>query len=277
MRPTYSIIFLDIDGTLTDAKHEVSDNTKQLLNRLEKRGIPVILCSARNPAGIEVVEKQVGLHSPIVCYGGSLVLSTDRTILEDKGFSLEAALRFKRYAAGHFPEVVVSTYLYDIWVVDDAENPWVRRDAQILHCEPIAGDLAPAARSVPHVHKLLCVGPPAQVAGLQREAAPRFPELQLLRSGTEYLEVLKNGVSKRTAAETLQAHYRLRREEMVACGDHFVDLEMLQYAGLGIAMGNAPEAVKAAADRVTASNDEEGVYIALKNLRFSPPPQENRA
>ena len=91
------------------------------------------------------------------------------------------------------------------------------------------------------------------------------------------MEVLKDGVSKRTAVETLQAHYHLRREEVVACGDHYVDLEMLQYAGLGIAMDNAPEEVKAAADRVTASNDEEGVYIALKNLRFSLPPKKDGA
>lgn len=274
---TYSIVFLDIDGTLADSKHEVSKNTKQLLNRLEKRGIPVILCSARNPAGIEVVEKQVGLHSPIVCYGGSLVLSADRAILEDKGFSPESALRFKQYAGQQFPEVVVSTYLYDIWVVDDADNPWVQRDAGILHCEPITGDLASAVQSVAHVHKLLCVGPPAQVARLQSAAAPLFPELQLLRSGAEYMEVLKDGVSKRTAVETLQAHYHLQQEEIVACGDHYVDLEMLQYAGLGIAMDNAPEEVKAAADRVTASNDEEGVYIALKNLRFSLPPKKDGA
>ena len=172
---------------------------------------------------------------------------------------------------------MVSTYLYDIWVVDDADNPWVQRDAGILHCEPITGDLASAVQSVAHVHKLLCVGPPAQVARLQSAAAPLFPELQLLRSGAEYMEVLKDGVSKRTAVETLQAHYHLRQEEIVACGDHYVDLEMLQYAGLGIAMDNAPEEVKAAADRVTASNDEEGVYIALKNLRFSLPPKKDGA
>ena len=123
---------------------------------------------------------------------------------------------------------------------------------------------------MPHAHKLLCVGPPGRIMALQRQAAPLFPELQFLRSGTEYLEVLCRGVSKRSAMETLQAYFHVEREASVACGDHFVDLEMLRYAGLGIAMGNAPEEVKAAADRVTASNDEEGVYIALKNLRFSP-------
>ena len=101
--------------------------------------------------------------------------------------------------------------------------------------------------------------------------------MELLSSGATYLEILPRGVSKCAAMGALQAHYHLGRESSVACGDHFVDLEMLRYAGLGIAMGNAPEEVKAAADRVTATNDEEGVYIGLKNLRFSPPVEKGDA
>lgn len=267
----YSIVFLDIDGTLVDSRFQISENTKKLLGRLEKRGVPVVLCSARNPAGIELVERQAGLHSPIVCYVGSLVLDTKRSILSDSGIPVEAAVRFKRYAAEQFPGLFVSSYIYDVWLVDSAEDPLVRRDAEILHQQPLEGDLEAAAQSMPHVHKLLCVGPPGQIMTLQKQAAPLFPELQFLRSGSEYLEVLRTGVSKRTAMETLLAYYQLDREASVACGDHFVDLEMLQYAGLGIAMGNAPEQVKEAADRVTACNDCEGVYIALKNLKFSPP------
>ena len=72
---TYSLVFIDIDGTLLDSNHQVMPKTKQILNRLEKRGIPIILCSARSPGGVETVEKQAGIHGPIVCYGGSLILT----------------------------------------------------------------------------------------------------------------------------------------------------------------------------------------------------------
>ena len=270
MQDVYSMVLLDIDGTLVDFNHRISLNTKRLLHRMEERGVPVVLCSARNPAGVELVERQAGLHSPVVCYCGSLLLDSNRSILEDDGMQTETAVRFKQFAAERFPEVVVSSYLYDVWLVDSADDPLVRRDAEILQFEPLTGNLADVAQTMPRVHKLLCVGPPLRVLELQKQAAPLFPELQLLSSGLEYLEVLKQGISKRTAAEKLQKHYHLHREQIVACGDHFVDLEMLQYAGLGIAMGNAPDQVKEAADRVTATNDEEGVYIALKNLRFSP-------
>ena len=274
MRQTYSIVFLDIDGTLLDSRHNISPNTKRLLNRLEKRGVPVILCSARYPDGVEFAARQAELCGPIVCYGGGLILDGDRSILSDTGIEIQTAVRFKRFVDGHFPELITSTYLYNVWLVDGAENPVIQREADVIQCRPLAGNLETASQAMDHVHKLLCIGNPGQILRLQKEAAPLFPELELLSSGAAYLEVLPKGVSKRAAVEILQAHYHLSRESSVACGDHFVDLEMLRYAGLGIAMGNAPEEVKAAADRVTASNDEEGVYIALKNLRFSPPPEK---
>ena len=71
----------------------------------------------------------------------------------------------------------------------------------------------------------------------------------------------------------LLQHYGLSADQAVAFGDSDVDADLLQYCGLGVAMGNAPRQVKEAADYVTASNDEEGVYIALNSLRMKAPEQ----
>ena len=270
---TYSIVLLDIDGTLVDSNDQISHNTKSLLNRLEKKEIPVVLCSARSPSGVEIVVGQVGLHSPIVCYGGSLIMDADRAIIEDRGIEGNTAVRFKQFAAREFPKVTVSTYMYDIWLVDSTSDPNVQLVAQRNQCEPLVGDLETAVQSVSHVHKLLCMGTPEEITRFQNSVAREFPELEFARSGTIYLEVLAKGISKCTAMEKLRTYYGLDAEQVVAMGDYFVDLEMLRHAGLGIAMGNAPDAVKEAAARVTTSCDEEGVYIALKNLSFTPPAQ----
>lgn len=267
---TYSMVFLDIDGTLIDSSHQVSPRTRALLEKLEKKGVSVILCSARSPAGIELVSGQAGLHGPVVCYNGSLILDADRSILFDAGMDAEEAVRFKQFAADAFPAVNVSAFLYNVWVADSVQDPGIRREADIAHHEPVEGPLSLAVQSVPHVHKMLCMGTPIQILQLQETAAQAFPGLELLRSGPIYLEVTAKGVSKRDAVEKLCIRYGLGREVVVACGDNFVDLEMLRYAGLGIAMGNAPEEVKRAADFVTASNQEEGVYIALKSLHYKP-------
>lgn len=268
---TYSMIFLDIDGTLLNSANEVSPRTKALLNRLERRGIPEVLCSARSPGGVELVAQQAGIHGPAVCYSGSLILAPDRSILHDTGIEAETAVAFKQLVAARFPTVTVSTYLYDVWLVDDTSDPYIQREARITRCEPLAGALAAAVRSASHVHKLLCTGAQRELLQLQKSVGPQFPELELVRSGAAYLEVLAKNVTKATAMQTLQTHYGVRREQIVACGDYFADLDMLRQAGFGVAMGNAPERVKQAAAWVTASNDEDGVYIALKNLKFRPP------
>ena len=122
-----------------------------------------------------------------------------------------------------------------------------------------------------HVHKLLCMGDAMRIRALQKEVQQHFPQLMALRSKTTYLEILPLESTKGSAAQALLGHYGLEPEQAVAFGDSDVDVDMLQYCGLGVAMGNAPRQVKEAADYVTASNDEEGVYIALNSLRLKAP------
>ena len=268
----YSIVLLDIDGTLLDSHDQISPNTKKLLCRLEQRGIPVILCSSRPPSGVEMVTRQCGLQkSPMICYGGSLILDRDCNILEDTGIDRDTALRFREYAVRKFPDVAVTSYLYDIWLVDSVQDPYVASVIRRYGYRAIEGSLEDAVRSGRHVHKIMCMGKSQSLKALQSEAAPLFPALSLAASGATFLEITAAGVSKYTAMERIREYYHVPLDRMAAAGDYYVDMEMLRHAGLGIAMGNAPEAVKAAAARVTATNDEEGVYIALKNVRFRPP------
>lgn len=269
---TYSAVLLDIDGTLVDSKMQVSANTKRLLNRLEKRGVPIVLCSARAPSGVELVEQQVGLSSPIVCFGGSLILDENRGILEDQGVERDTAVRFKQFVADAFRGITVCSYMYDVWLVDDLSDSNIQL---LMERNPtstaIVGSLEAALRTESHAHKLMCIGPAQTIRSIQAAAQQKFPDLEFARSGSIFLEVLCKGASKLTAMERIQDYYNVGPEKVVAIGDYYVDIDMLRHAGLGIAMGNAPEEVKQAAKRVTTSCEEEGVYLALKSLRFTPP------
>lgn len=268
---TYSAVLLDIDGTLVDSKMQISANTKRLLKRLEKRGIPIVLCSARAPSGVEAVEQQAGLNSPIVCFGGSLILDENRDILEDKGIGRETAVRFKQFVADAFPGITLCSYMYDVWLVDDLSDANIQF---LMERNPtstaIVGSLEAALRAGSHAHKLMCMGPPQTITDIQASARQKFPDLEFVRSGSTMLEVLCKDASKFTAMERIQDHCRVDLEKIVAIGDYYVDIDMIRNAGLGIAMGNAPEEVKQAAKRVTASCEDEGVYFALKSLRFVP-------
>ena len=115
------------------------------------------------------------------------------------------------------------------------------------------------------------MGDSMRIRALEKEVARRFPQLMALRSKATYLEILSPEATKGSAAKVLLEHYGLSTKQAVAFGDSDVDVDMLQYCGLGVAMGNAPRQVKEAADYVTASNDEEGIYIALNSLRLKAP------
>ena len=268
---TYSAVFLDIDGTLLNSRHRVMPCTRSHLQYLQGRGIPVILCSARPPEGVRLVAEQVGVQGPVACYNGGLIFNEDSAILRDVGIDIPLAIKFRQFVAERFPELTVSAYLYNIWLAEEPLHPAILQEAEISGCEPLQGSLEQAASVVPHIHKLLCIGDAMRIRALEKETAQHFPQLMALRSKATYLEILSPESTKGSAAQVLLKHYGLKPEQAVAFGDSDVDLDMLQYCGLGVAMGNAPKQVKEVADYVTASNDEEGVYIALNSLRMKAP------
>jgi len=268
---TYSIVFLDIDGTLLNSRHQVMPCTHNRLQQLHRQGVPIVLCSARPPKGVNLVARQVGVQGPVACYNGGLIFDEHSTILRDVGIDIQLAINFRRFVAERFPELVVSAYLYDVWLAEDPQHPEILQEAEISGCTPLRGSLEKAAGTASHIHKLLCMGDTMHIRALQKEVQQHFPQLMALRSKATYLEILSPESTKRSAAEVLLAHYNLNPRQAVAFGDSDVDVDMLQYCGLGVAMGNAPRQVKEAADFVTASNDQEGVYIALNSLRLKAP------
>ena len=268
---TYSIVFLDIDGTLLDSKHQVMPCTHNRLQHLHRQGVPIILCSARPPKGVNLVASQAGVQGPKACYNGGLIFDENSTILRDVGVDIPLAIDFNRFVSERFPELVVSAYLYDVWLAEDPQNPMILQEAEISGCTPLKGSMEKAAYAASHIHKLLCMGHPTRIRALQNEIHKHFPQLMALRSKATYLEILPRESTKGSAAQVLLAHYGLSAKQAVAFGDSDVDVDMLQYCGLGVAMGNATTLAKEAADFVTASNDEEGIYIALNSLRLKIP------
>ena len=268
---TYSAVFLDIDGTLLNSHHQVMPCTKSHLQYLQGRGVPVILCSARPPEGVRQVAEQANVRGPVACYNGGLIFDENGTILRDAGIGIQLAIDYKRFVEEQFPDLVVSAYLYNVWLVEDPQHPLIRQEAEISGCSPLKGTLEQIAASASHIHKFLCMGDAIRIRALEKETAKQFPQLMALRSKATHLEILPPESTKGSAARVLLEHYGLSAKQAVAFGDSDVDLDMLQYCGLGVAMGNAPRSVKEAADYVTASNDEEGVYIALNSLRLKAP------
>lgn len=273
----YSIVFLDVDGTLLDSSHRVSEATRDMLRRLNRKKVPVVLASARPPKGLEPIYQQLGFQGPAICCAGALAVMPDQHILYDQGIPAATAARFEQAVLDGWPQIALSAYLYDAWLTPDPNHPAIRNEASITGCQALAASLGKGAERLGDVHKLLCIGPEQAVTDLQRRLTPQFPELTVLRSNPTYLEVVAAGVCKERAAAAVMEYYGLSARQAVACGDGEVDAGLLRLAGLGVAMGNAAPGVQAAADFITSTNDQDGVYVALSRLHFSRPEEQNQA
>jgi len=245
---TYSAVFLDIDGTLLNSRHQIMPCTRSHLKYLHEKGIPIVLCSARPPEGVRQVAEQAGVHGPVACYNGGLVFDENGTILRDTGIDIQLTMEYKQFVAERFPDLAVSAYLYNVWLAEDLQNSWIIREAEISGCVPLKGSMEQVTFAATHIHKLLCMGDAMRIRALEKETAQHFPQLMALRSKATYLEILPPESTKGSAAKVLLEHYGLSAKQAVAFGDSDVDVDMLQYCGLGVAMGNAPKSVKEAAD-----------------------------
>ena len=246
------LIISDIDGTILTSNHQVDEQLIEVMPELEKANIPFVLASARSPLGMQPIAHKLGLHdNPIACYNGALVLEGDRTIIQHPVDKAEIQ-ELLNYLSTDYPSVSVNIYSGKDWITNELDK-WSQLEGSITGESPIIKELQDTVSdSEPPIHKLLLIDEPEVIQDLhQKLLSMDFPQTAFyLSKDNALLEVAK--------------YYDLPLEEVMTIGDNFNDSPMLALAGLGIAMGNAPEGVKETANLVTASNDEHGVAQAIR-------------
>lgn len=262
----YKIIFSDIDGTLLNSEHQISKRTKEKINKLVQKGIDFILVSARMPEGVEVVQNQLSIKCPIICYSGGLILDEEGNILQSTAMKKSQAVEIKKYINENYSDVSASTYSFNSWIVDDRNNYWIKQEADITHIEPYEADIEKYLSNNQSVHKILCMGDENLIEKLEKDLIKKYDDFTIYKSKSTYIEIMPKLVLKSSAIKVICDKKNIQREETIAFGDSFNDIDMLEYAGKGIAMGNAHIDVKNAADCVTDTNDNEGLYKKLEEF-----------
>jgi len=260
----YKMLCLDIDGTLLNSKHQITQKTKNAIRKVTKeQKIPVILVSARMPKGIVFLAKELELCAPIICYSGALIIDHNGEIL--RSHYIEVSYMKKIYSIVKKYNISISLYKDDEWYSEDREE-WVEQEEVITNLTSSIQDYQKLFISWEHegCNKILCMGDEDKIASLKNELSSIFhEELNIYLSKPTYLEIMPKSSSKTSAIAVLLAKYNIDQKTLIAIGDNYNDINMIEYAGLGIAMGNAPDDVKCYADCITASNDEEGVASAI--------------
>ena len=266
----HKILVLDIDGTLTNSKKEITPSTKNALYAMQAAGYQLAIASGRPTAGIEPIAKECKLDE----YGGYVISYNGARIVR---FSTGEILYNNTLPQQFIPQIFeiakergVGMVTYDPkdnLITGTKTDKYMELEARINRRDIHQVQDFMGAIKFP-VNKCLISGEPEVLAPLTEELQKRYyGVLNIYRSEPFFLEIMPPMVDKAHALERLLPSLGISRNECVCCGDGYNDITMLQYAGLGVAMANAQMEVREAADIITLSNDEDGLVPVICTRR----------
>ncbi|WP_242223080.1 Cof-type HAD-IIB family hydrolase [Bacillus cereus group sp. BfR-BA-01380] len=267
----YRLLALNIDGTLLLPNGKLQKGTREAIEFVKRKGVYVTLFTNRNFQSAHKVAKSLKLDSILVTHGGAFISSSlDKPLIQKRlseettfnivqvleHFECNVRISHERFSIGnrqqHTPNLIARTVLstsdplfYPVQFVDSLGDA--------LRDQPVAApkiDVTFASQSEKQ----------RALTTLQKS----FENVHFIECGKAQIEIVPPHVSKLRGLQLLGEHLGIELKEMVAIGDSFEDLDVIESVGLGVAMGNSPIELKKAADWITRSNDENGVQYMIK-------------
>lgn len=258
------LIAIDIDGTLITPDKRVTSSVRRALRYAEDRGIMVTLITGRLYPTCKKYSLELDLSGPCVIYQGAMIIDpkTDQ-VLHEVRISKDKALKIVRIARER--ALSLNVYMDQFTFYTEKPNQYSILDAQLNEVEiQIVDDVEKIIKGDPL--KLMFVDEPPVISKLEEELSSQDGECVAFSSLPQFLEIVNKRATKADALKWIADRFNIKREEVMAIGDSHNDITMLKWAGIGVAMGNADDKVKEAADFVTLSNTEDGVAHAIEKL-----------
>lgn len=260
------LLVLDLDGTLTNSNKEITPKTLEALKKLQAAGHMIVLASGRPTAGIRGVADRLQLDKEggyILAFNGARIIDcrTNEVMFQQ---TLEHKYLRRLFDAAVKYELTIMTYRDTKAIAGTEPNEYSVFEARINQME-----LTPVDNFVNYVdfpiNKCLLSGEPKLVKACEDELLPELgDELSIFKSEDFFLEIMAKNIDKAASLDRLIHMIGIGREDVVCCGDGYNDISMIQYAGVGVAMENAKDVVKEAADVIAGSNDEDGLVPIIE-------------
>lgn len=261
------LLALDIDGTLVTTEKNIPAGNKTAIRRFMKNGGIVTIVSGRPISGVTRYAEELGLNvggGYVITYNGSRIFDA-RTgeLLYEKNLTAEQSTRIIDVAEKY--NVPITTYKGDTAITDNADDKYFYLEVNLnnLGLQRVQSLRKEVTYPVP---KYLITGEPDYITETEKLFKNELSGVSVFRSEPFFLEITPLMVDKGTALMWLADSLGIRREQVMACGDGYNDITMISEAGIGVAMENAQEPAKNAADFVTLSNDDNGVAAAIKKF-----------
>jgi Cof subfamily protein (haloacid dehalogenase superfamily) len=260
----------DIDGTLLDSVRDLSPRLKAVVADLPVN-FPVILASSRMPNAMRhLLHDMNRTPQPLISYNGGYVLSAKGEVLENVSIPVDLVSKILRLT--HKTDIHVSLYQGENWY-EEKDDYWSQREVRNTKVEytRMAGqDVVELwSKDKSGAHKVMCMGESNEISWLFGELHFEHAlDLHLYRSSDTYLEIAPKAISKATGLrKILENAHDFGMESVIAFGDNYNDIDLIQSVGWGVAVENARMEVKAVANEITHHNKEDGVAATLEKIR----------
>jgi hypothetical protein len=268
----YKLLALDLDGTLLSGKHEIDKETIRHIKFAEEKGVKVIIATGRLYASAKYFGRMIDIKTSIISCNGAYVKAIDtEDVIGSHPFKkedIEALVEiYNRYPDAYYQvysdkgmyskELKYSSLQYSLWNKQQKEEDRIpvkilERPEDLLEIdEPL--------------YKIYSVAE-AQSEEMHNEyirAVHENTSLYSVQSMKGTMDILRKGINKGIALEKLADYYHVSLDEVIAVGDNHNDIDMIKYAGMGIAMGNAENEVKDVAQYITSTNTDGGIVKVI--------------
>lgn len=254
----YKLIVFDVDGTLLDDNKQLSLKTIKSFKDLQEKGIYTTIASGRQLEGLYRFDKYFPKNTLFITYNGATIINKDtKEIIYEKYLNINDAKIVFDYAFKYKIHIIVWN---DNELYADEINEAIKEyeEASCKKCS-IISDYSKFTK----VNKIILYDYNSNLLIYRKDLISKTNGLNFDFSCDYFLEIYSKEVSKGESVKVLCQYLNIYKSEVIAFGDYYNDLSMIEYAGLGIAMGNAPQEVKEKASFVTKTNNDDGISYAL--------------
>lgn len=256
------LIATDIDGTILKNDFTFNQGVKDCIKKLSEIGIKVVLVTGRMNSATQYIANQLGLKTPIASYQGALVKEGDK-VLYERDLNSTSAREIINWAKEN--KIHINLYMNEKLYVEK-DDDIIRRYTGERSGDFIVHDFD--TLELNHINKLLGIDfeNADNVSKWLEYLTQKYPELYFVKSTPYFCEMINPQATKANAVEFLTKYYGLKQEEVLTIGDQNNDIELLQAGGIKVAMGNGTAQLKAIADFVTDTVENDGFVRAVEKF-----------
>lgn len=269
----YKLICIDMDGTLLNDKKTISDRNLRAINLACEKGVRIAVCTGRIFTSADFFSELLGVKSPVIASNGAYIREKDRDeVVYESTLGVEKCKKllsvFRQYDI--YPHYYTSDTVFTEKLIYSSSfyeevNKTLPKDKQIKII--LVKDWEKTFQKYEkEIFKGIAVDEDIEKIQKAKMSLKGMEEFEVVSSRFDNFEVMNKGVSKGSAVKKLAEYYGISREQVICIGDSENDLSMINFAGLGVAMGNGDENVKEAAKYVTDSNNCDGVAKVIEKF-----------